>query len=516
MRKLGTVLCVVGLAVPGVAAAAPDSPAWCKDAKSNRDILSRALTDENPDMAVPAIVEMLCFPDKEAKEKRGELEARRQYWLKRLAMTEADWAADVPEWAAVSYSIRNTPYIAPAEGEPWSKAGPVEQWALLSMRAGKSNAFSLTAGGKSYLSDALPLTQAARVALIDDCIHTNSDSEVKPIEWAVCQPDIDALDPARFGAELRADKERSGYERMVVRTEWARLAPKLVEHATKVKKLVARDEVYGKLFEIARATHKEWAENPHTQQRAELLVYEDAYITTSRKALAGCSEKTWPVFAALAATVTAADVKGGDPLDQLLGTVLRTPDGYFAGAALVACEGHGTVLHARIGGILSAYPGYRGPHAATLTKLAIANLQPDRKSDALDYDIGGRHFALGETKYPGSGSVESTVAAVKDQGDVVRVEFVKSHELQTFCAEWRDTGKLVRIDSNGVLRYESVCVSRETVDADTTPAPVTIGKRFAAGIGRGTKISVSQGIPIAVWKSPKDKTPTHVAGFALK
>jgi hypothetical protein len=520
MRNLVTLSCAIGLT--GLAAHAhadPSQPTWCKGLRSSGDVLSRALTDEDPDRGIPAIVEFLCFPDGDAKPKLPQLEARRQYWMKRMAMTEADWATDVPQWAGTSYSIRNTAHVDPQDGVAWSSAGPVEQFALLSMKNGDSKAFALQAGAKPYMADAFQLTQAGRIALIADCIHTNSDNEVHPARWATCQPDIDALDVTKLAIELRADSARTPYDRMVVRTAWVNLQPTLVAHAAKIKALLAKDEIYGKLFEIARKTHAEWAAGGVASKDLLALVstLDDARMTGSQKALAGCSERAWPAFAAQLAKLTINDLAAeGDPMMNIVAATTRTPDGYLAANALAACEGERDTLTRHLAGAIGGFPGYRGPHTATSTKLAIANLQPDRRGDKVEYGGGGIGVAVGSLKNPGGGSAFAAVAAVADEGDAVRVEFVKTHEMSTYCEFWKPTNKVIKIEADGTVRYHSECGSYVTADADTTPKPVKIAKRYAAGIAKGSKVVVSDGVAIATWKSAKDKLPSFVVGIALK
>lgn len=518
------VVCLASILAARTADAAPDpnQPAWCKGLHSSGDVLSRALTDEDPDRGIPAIVEFMCFPDGDARPKLAQLEARRQYWMKRMFMTEADWAADVPQWAGTDYSIRNTAHVDPQDGVEWSKAGPVEQFAMLSMHAGRSDAFPLQHGAKPYLADAFALSQAGRIALIADCIHTNWDNEVKPVEWATCQPDIDALDGNKLATELRADAHRTPYDRMVVRAAWVNLQPKLVEHAAKMKALMAKDEVYGKLVEIARATHKEWAANPHADLVGLVTEMDAARVTGSRKAIAGCSAKTWPAFAALLGKVTAKDLAGdADPASAAIRAVMRTPDGYLAANALAACEGDKDGLTAHLVAAVRGSSGYRGPHTATATKLEIADLQPDRRGDKLEYGESGIDVAIerskGDTYERTSplGSAQAVVAAVIDQGDLVRVEFVKTHEKQTYCGSYRETNKLTSIDSSGGFHYERICRYDVTVDADTTPKPVKIEKRYAAGITKGVRLYASGGVAISV-VPPKAKLPSHVYGIAVK
>jgi hypothetical protein len=109
-----------------------------------------------------------------------------------------------------------------------------------------------------------------------------------------------------------------------------------------VKKLLARDPVYAKLFELGKATTKSW--NDNAKARADVLALvlamDDARVTQSRKASAGCSEKTWAAFAAAISSVPAKrfeNMRGNRDkrlsfLDDALGVALDSPDVYLAGS----------------------------------------------------------------------------------------------------------------------------------------------------------------------------------------
>ncbi len=513
------------MALPVVQAGpAPASYTWCNKVKSDRDILERALTDDDPDRAIPAIVQNLCHPDGDAKAKRNELEARRQYWMQRLAMSESDWAADVPSWAAVPYTTRNTAFVPPEEALAWSAAGPVEQYALLSMKTGDSKAFALQAGGKMYIADAFALTQAGRVAYIEQCIHTNWDNEVNLVAWAGCQPDIDALDASKFAAELRADTAPPPYDRMVIRIAWASLGPKLVAHAAKVKKAFAKEETASKLFEIAHATHKEWSAATTTRSGVLglLRVLDDARATGSRKALQGCGEKTWAALGAAIGKLPAKDFldvansKTNRPIEQTLGPILNNPDAYLAAAAYVACASPRDAVAQAFSDAFQTWSGFRGPRTATVSKLRIANIESDRRDAKLEYPEFRLPLSIdGDYRHDGEGSGTGVVESMTSSGDEMRVSFVKDVRNVDVCVTWRTSNRIWFIDNAGKIHYQQECTAREVKPNNFAPSPVTFHKRFAAGISKGTTLVVASGIVVASY--PKlGVPPTAVLGAAVK
>ena len=513
------------MAAPVVQAGpAPASYAWCGKVRSDRDILERALTDDDPDLAVPAIIQNLCHPDGEAKTKRNELEARRQFWMQRLAMSEADWTADAAEWAAVSYSIRNTASVQPEAGVAWSAAGPVEQFALLSMKNGDSKAFALQAGGKTYMADAFALTQAGRVAYLDQCIHTNWDNEVNPVAWAACQPDIEALDGAKFAAELRGDRARSQYDRMVVRIAWANLGPKLAAHTVKVKKLIGGDATYSKMFEIAHTAHKEWAASASSRQPVLGLLrgLDDARATGSRKALVGCGDKTWAAFSTAIATLPAKEFtdvissKINRPLEEAVSPILNNPDAYLAAAAYVACASTQDLVAQTFAAAFHTWSGFRGPRTQTLSKLRSANLEPDRRGEDIEYPEFRLPLPIGgDYKHDGDGGGTGVVESVTTSGDTMRVAFVKDVRNVDVCVAWRTTNRIAVILPDGSVRYEQQCVKRELKPNNFAPSPVTFHKRFAAGVIKGATLVVTAGVVFASYPQ-RGVPPTAVLGVPVK
>src|SRR5262249_35123590 len=141
----------------------------------------------------------------------------------------------------------------------WSQAGPMEQWGLIRMRTGPSDAFPLQPGAAYYLADALPLTESGRLAFLERCTGPGgAGDEARAVEWAICQPDIDALDLGKLAAEIRGEAVRPLADRLALRLSAASVVGRLPAHAAKVKQLVASDPAYAKLFEIARTARKEW------------------------------------------------------------------------------------------------------------------------------------------------------------------------------------------------------------------------------------------------------------------
>src|SRR5262245_47338053 len=112
------------LAAAGMAAAAP--PAWCKDAVAESSNL-QGLSSKDVRGVVRTFVGAECAPSEEAEAHRGEIEAARQAWSKRLGMVEADWAD------AVAYAKMPNDFAIQAEltAKQLSAATPLDQYAVI-------------------------------------------------------------------------------------------------------------------------------------------------------------------------------------------------------------------------------------------------------------------------------------------------------------------------------------------------------------------------------------------------
>jgi len=491
------------LAVTAVHADA--APAWCKGVKheSRGSDLKIALDPDHkyPDDVVKAIVRGLCDPADDERAHQAELEAARQQWMKRMAMNEADWAGDVKAW----FPERSMNYLLPnANGKAWSSLGPYDQYVLMVRPGGAS-------GEKHYLADAVQLTETGRFGYIWYCLHQGG-----AVEWAICQHDLDVLDRAKVGQELRADTTHSPEDRMRARFELAKIEHFLPKHVARVQALFAKDKAYKQLFDLARDTRTAYEARAKelAPLRALVLAMDDARETNSRSALAGCSDKVWPAFAAAVAKLPAAsfeNVRGR----AALGPVVREPETYLAANALLACEGRRDELLAYVEDALEYWPGFRGPRTATITAVKSATIQLDDRGSKLDVPAFHLALAIGSDKSPHSDSSTGVIAKVTERGDAIEISFVKSSELEDHCQSERETNKVVRIDSSGNLIRERVCTSWARERVDTTPKSVTVPKRYGGALQKGRYAVILGGSVIGVWAKPNAATPLAVFGVKL-
>lgn len=501
---------LISTAVLAITASHADAaPAWCKDVKHeyrSSDLKTALDPDRYPDDVVKAIVKGLCDPTDDERAHQGELEAARQQWMKRMAMNEADWAGDAMAW----FPAQAMSYQPPVpDGQPWSRLGAYDQYSYMVAPGGNDTVFA--PGAKHYLADALQLTETGRFGYIWNCLHHGG-----PVEWAICQPDLDALDRTKLGQELRADTTHSAEDRMRARFELAKVDHYLPKHVAKIQALFAKDKAYKQLFDLARDTRAAYEARARdlAPLRALALAMDDARATHSRSALAGCSDKVWPAFAAAVAKLPAKtfeNVRGRDAV----GPLMREPETYLAANALLACEGPRDTLLTYLQQALEYWPGFRGPRTATITTITAANIQLDDRNAKLDLPAFHVPLAIGSDESPYRATATGMIAKVTERGDAIEIGFVKTSELEDHCQAERETNKIVRIDSSGNLIRERVCTKWARERVDTTPEPVTIPKRYGGALQKGRYAVVLGGAVMGVWAKPNAPTPLAVFGVQL-
>lgn len=508
-----------------------DAPAWCKGTKGEEvpgaGYWDRASKDDPLD-AVPAIVSCLCAQkcgsssDDFAQHGAAVEEARRK-WSKRLEMSDDDWA-DAAEWATVMISTRQDPAdVRPDSNKAaWSSLDPVGQYILLN--------WTLPADyDANYIADALgpKLSESGRLAYINRCLL----SRERVVQWAMCQPDIDVYDGKKVAAEIHADSKHNGFQKFMVRLAMDKLRSRLADHANEVKQETAKDPAYAKMFAIAAETRKQWDKIWSSDGAlVELaLTMDDARVTNSRRAFAGCDDKTWPAFKSAVATIAAKQFANidtnietylaskGAPLVQAAQIVVATPKGYLAAVAHALChvgDKKWDALIRAIGESVRRYPGFRGPRNATQVAIASAGLELDDRSARIEYPGVNREFFPAEGGSSGGGN--GVIKTMKPQGDTVHIEFATVKDKEPRCTKYAYTRRLVGIDSSGRFIYESGCAKETMVLVDHTSSPVNVTRRYAEGLRPGMKVFVTEDVVDVAWPHAGTATPNFIGGAPVK
>lgn len=488
----------------------PDAPkpAWCADAGNIHAGIDTALGDDF-DRSLPAIVGVICNPtDDTQRSYRAKVEANRQAWMKRLGMNEADWAGDVMEWLQIPEALRNGSEVS-GKGGVWSTRGPVQQFALLDQLGGVAG---------HYVADALKLTQAGRLAYLLQCVRTTySADNNKPLDWAACLPDVERLDVAALGQELRTDKDSTSEERMTVRRTLDDLQRRLPKFKAKLDKLLA-DPAYAKMVDVGTKAATAWPSvaKDHADLLALVQIADDVRSGNASQ-LANCAEKSRDaLIAAIAAVGTSGFTgapDGARSYETLLAPISRGIDGYLAADAYVSCNSGTDAIAGYIEQAMEG-PGYRGPRTAALTAMIEAGAYSDKHSE--QFDTGSIRFSGRSYTGTQSGDREGVIAAARRKGDRVTVEFPKKSHIEDQCAKWVRTNRVERITEYGQLIYEERCTKRHKVSVNDTPSPVTVDARYAAGLEPGAYLIASQGYVLAVWADATAKQPKVVLGVELK
>jgi hypothetical protein len=501
-------------------AAFADAPAWCKGELADHRISISGGKDaafkDDPTWAIYDIVGWMCHPDDEAKQMMPKFEEARQSWSKRLFMTDDEWA-DAATWASYGQGERVNSTLR-IDGKPaWSSLDGIDQYILLQNEIGKDY-------DANYIADALDakLTEIGRFGFVRWCMGSNN----KEVQWAMCQPDIDAFDPKKIAAELHADKNHNGYERMMIRLWVYAAADKLKEHAATVKAAVKNDPAFGKMFELAAAARKEWDARAKSDGplRALALAMDDARVTNSRKMYADCDDKTWAAFKTAVSTIPAKKFSGihdeaavTSALNGGLAVIANDPAGYLASIALFICHAGDQKrdpLVRNIADVNQRWPGFRGPRNTAHLAILQAGLVLDDRSAKIDYP-GVYHEWLNDNRSSHGGGA-GVVLSVKPQGEQARVEFAPQMVKETVCLSSKRTNRITQIRGDGTLVYEVNCLKEGTKVVDTRSSPQTVNKRYTVGLKPGMGVSIIEDVVGAAWPKAGAKVPSMVAGVAVK
>lgn len=488
---------------------------WCKDVTNMTSPDVEAAMTDDFDVALPAIAGTICRPFGSQHDEGGKIEARRQMWMKRMAMTEEDWKNDAVPW--VNYDVRKgKPHLEVKEGLAWTATmSPFDQYALLASME----------GGVPYILDAMPrLTQMGTLAYLQDCV-ADAAKDRSFVTAAACQPDLDKFDIKKLDAELRSDESRSVFERMLMRRELVRFQDARSNHDAAVKQMMEKNPNYAKMIEVARMLHTHW--NVELKDRAPLFAMVQAAdqrrATGSGTMPAGCREMAWAAVEASIAKMGAKPFEGlgkfpiprNDDLfaRDAMAVILTKLDmnGDLGANALEQCAGEpGDLPTERI----SSSRKFRGPRTASLTvlrrKFAPNTINPMDVSEG-QARKGDPRFALDEY-----GVGYGIVGTVKPQGDVLKITFQKASVTDEVCLKWRSTGRIDKIDNQGKVHYEEECVKDGYETRDLTSPPIVVRKRYATGLKPGAYLSAYDGIVAGVWAKKGDPLPIAVYGVALK
>lgn len=499
---LGTFGLVTARAAPAGAA-----PAWCKggDDKPSYD-LKTLYSEPDVNRALSNLVAASCYPESDLANQDKQIAKLRDAWSKKLALIEDDWA-DVSEW--VHSRIADPNFFVRDRKAAWTAYSPLDQYAFIHGEASSVD--------DEYVTDAFgaKLTQAGRLAYVGACKLDN------PVEVALCAPDAAQLDLAKLAVEIRGDKTHPGTDRMEVRlAAYEIVTTKVPKLQAELKALAAKDAAYGTIAALAETAHKTWA--PDAKLLALASELDDARITGSRKASAGCGPRAWDGFRAVVAAIPAKQlgdihgVPGNTFPSQLLAKLANTPNGYLASLVLVECaklEGDDDDLLDLIGFSLVKWPGFRGPRTASHTAILTAGIKLDDRDATLDFPDLDREWmrGTGNTGIAATGVIQK----LEVQGEKTTITFKKEKITQQRCVKGHETTKISQI-LDGRVHYYYQCDQEITETIEVPPSPPRkVRTRYASALAVGMTVAVSENVAVVAY--PKGKTdPVVVLGIEVK
>jgi hypothetical protein len=512
-----------------MASAAHAGPAaWCKGASGGspdlRDLASKEVRE-----VILGFVAAECAPNAEVEAHRGELEQSRAAWSKKLGMTEADWA-DAVAYAATSddYSIN-----ASISTKNLATATPLDQYALIE----KSDGGPSATADQMYATDMFErnLSEVGRFAFLSSTCFDSSRNTVRDdagltgaeVTWAICQPDFEKFNLAKFYDELRADTAHDGAIKMKLRILAMDFSRKIKDHAAQVAEMKKRDDANKKVFDLAAGAREDWLSGvgKNTKLLDLVLSVESGRIAESRKLLEGCAEATTAAVAQAVSKIPAksfigfADDRynGGIGFATNAGLVLmQSPEMMLAAIAYVQCDPKDE-MSLFLGPVLDYAPGARGPRNAALGKLRTAKVTYDNVNAKLTFPkpepYGGFY---GQSAFK-SDSMGGVVKSVKPEagGDVL-VLLEKTTITTTECVKSHKTNRIQEIRIDGSVRYEEICEKSGKVTRDNTWFDVKVNKKYASQLKPGVQFSATGKALLAVWPNKNAKAPSIVLGAQVK
>lgn len=516
-------LCVLGLVLVGGVAHA-DKPAWCPEHAAGLKGTPRMARPENDvEQRLAGVVFGKCNPRTAQGEEGAVVDAAYAELSKGLELTDADWA-DVMQFTEQPRSAE----IRVADHKvAWTARDPVDQYATF------QRPFMEVPGlGASldiwYLGDiyGAQLSQSGHLAIAEKCL----EKENAPVVWAMCQGDIDALDFKQLSAELRADKSHDGFGKTTVRVAMYKVKNGLPAHAEAVAKLAAKDPAFKQLFELGATERKAWASRYNDNKELVDLAraMDEALVTNSRKASAGCAPKAWELLAKAISHIPAKSLiahrKEGEPddilyadevLEVLRNAIVAEPEGYLAAAAYATChklEKTNDKLAELLEPKLHHTIGFRGPRTGTAMRIALADLQFDDRATRIDFPDSQRYWWIGNS---GAGVGIGTVASVKAKGDKATVAFQQKLEKAYYDVGCKQ-GRLQGWRNDGSPQYELNCAGTKSYNIDRRPSPIEVDARYTTNVKPGMPIAFTEGMVIEAWSKAEGGAPATVLGQPVK
>jgi len=431
--------------------------------------------------------EVMCSTRGKNLELRPKVMALRDKWMKQHGLDENDFLVVLVEGMGRGW-----------DNQPYEKfVGPISQIG--------SSLFELDQLGAKT-------SMLASFSFVESCLRGVDDGGLLLKILCTSEP----LDAAKAHAEIEATPDvniqtRYHLRRMVHDTGIAQTAAR-----AELAKLVKEEPAVAKLVAIAEAQRKAWsAPSPMRAKGVQLLEKMEAATEANKlSAFAGCEAATHAAWTEVVKAAELPAVAERDAFGSMVDAVFKNPDAYLAYRALELCaNGVDARFSARFDMLGSAYT-HRGPRTSTIAAWMAATA--DIKFDSKKLDFGTMLQGI----RAGGGSTFSklkvgTIDSVVAKGSNFEVSFKQDIFEYEDCIASKQTNRILRIESNGTVTYDTVCTKTGMVKYDRKPQNVELSGFVAKGLKPGMLFMLTEdGFPIVATAGVKSKKPVWVFGVA--
>ncbi len=427
------------------------------------------------------------------------------------------------KWVLVASLL--APMIASAEDYPVKmpdKTTPLAEWTAAQQWMPEfrddpryEHGYSSDAG-MLLLADELgdKFGELGRASLVQKCFRGVQPDGKALLAWAMCGPDVKALDMKKLEKELDAEKVTGDAKADVLQT-----AKEALDKAQKIGAVIeaaAKDDPgVQQVLKLTDAAKTEWsaylAKNKADFDR--YLALKDAVKTgkTNNPAFKDCYAATQPAFEKHVKSLVKKipwDV-GNDYVPGYMRYLTASTEGYVITVAWAACAWahhesgaapYSGAAAQEFGGNLKA--GWR---TLALGKALSDSFKPkfaDRNMPPLDtfkWKYGVQPPGT-DVRAPIMTRGEGVIAKItKKDDDVSSVSFSGNKVEQ--CLQWKETNKVTGVTAGGNVQYDHVCLKRGMVANQTEPREVPT--RYLAGAKPGDTFAEVNRFPVVAWKGKK-------------
>lgn len=339
----------------------------------------------------------------------------------------------------------------------------------------------VTSYGMDFMSYAqmLDTTPSApehlKVAFVEACVDGYHGTITR---WAICKADALSLDRKRFDREL-ADAKLDPRHRLEAKLRFVQLQHAVQARAAKLAAEAKQDGGVAKVIDALPAkAAATWAEEkqPYEAMLAWSYRLVDDARAGNKRLLDGCEEE---LQAHLKAYLKAKAPATPDDLRDAFKDNIGSQLGNAAALCFVRDEAARTFWSGLSSGFAERW-GLR-----TMIWHALA-------SEKIEFDTDRGRDPLGLPRpvilYANASAATSsgTIATMKEAGGGFEITFKKETWKEPVCKQWKESNRIDGIDlKTGKLLYRSYCAKSGMETRSSTATPVTLDKRYAAGLKVG-------------------------------